>query len=218
MKLSDIYDRFSIPDNLRTHMLRVAGVGKVICDNLSPDIKIDKDALIKALLVHDMGNIVKFDFSVKSIHTDPDEISRLKQIQSEFIDKYGADDHKTTENILREIKLSEDVISITQNMSSKKLEKTLIEEKWTLMIATYCDLRVSPFGIVPLNKRIDDLVSRMKGRTSSDWSSLNKAEKYRIDLNRCEKIIQKYCLINLKDVNDQLVEKYFDDFLKSDIN
>lgn len=96
-------------------MLRVAGLGKIIADNLSKDIKIDQNILIKALLVHDMGNIVKFDFSVKTIPISPSKIAELRDVKDNFVQKYGADAHVVTEKILNKIDVSNSIIEITNS-------------------------------------------------------------------------------------------------------
>jgi len=216
MKLSVIYDQYSIPRNLRTHMLRVASLGRLICVNLSPTIKIDKVLLITSLLVHDMGNIVKFDFSSNLIKWSED-VAVLKKIQNTFITKYGSADHEVTENILKEIGVKDSIIKTTHEMTIEKLGHILKNKQWDLLVATYADYRIGPIGIISLDQRIDDLVVRNGNKPSLNWSSSQKVETYRKNLNKCEKIIQKYCSISLNSINDKTLENYFEDFLKRDI-
>ena len=45
--------------NLAMHQLRVAGVAMQICESL--DTNIDTNSVVKACLLHDMGNIIKFN-------------------------------------------------------------------------------------------------------------------------------------------------------------
>ena len=88
MTISQIYNKYSIPINLKKHMLRVAAVGKIICDN-TKDIKINKNLIIKTLLLHDIGNILKFDFSKTNL-LDPQDKKRVKQLrktQQLFLEK-----------------------------------------------------------------------------------------------------------------------------------
>ncbi len=217
MKLLDIYDQYSIPNNLQTHMLRVAGVGKIICDNLSSTIKIDRDLLVRALCVHDMGNIVKFDFTIKSIYTNPDTISKLKIIQSDFIAKFGHDAHEATENILKEVGLENTLISLINGMIIEELGAITSQKDWVLMIATYADYRVAPHGIVSIHERLDDLVTRLGHKSSSHWSSLACVDSYRKSLKECEEIIQKQCSINLININNQAIVKYINDFPSMEI-
>ena len=58
-RITEIYDEYKIMPNLREHMFRVAGVASLICDNLEESLS--KKEIISACLLHDLGNIVKFD-------------------------------------------------------------------------------------------------------------------------------------------------------------
>ena len=64
MNIIDIYNKYHLPKNLQMHMLRVAACSNLIIDNWK-GIEIDKDAIIRVCLLHDMGNMVKIpeDFS-----------------------------------------------------------------------------------------------------------------------------------------------------------
>ena len=64
MNIIDIYNKYHLPENLQMHMLRVAACSNLIIDNWK-GIEIDKDAIIRVCLLHDMGNMVKIpeDFS-----------------------------------------------------------------------------------------------------------------------------------------------------------
>ena len=59
MHILRIYKKYFIPLNLQKHMLKTAGVGKIICD--SSNLKLNKTVIVTTLLLHDMGNILKFD-------------------------------------------------------------------------------------------------------------------------------------------------------------
>jgi hypothetical protein len=61
MKILDIYKDYQIPDNLQLHQLRVAGVAKLTFDNWLSE-KPDINLITSVCLLHDMGNIIKFDF------------------------------------------------------------------------------------------------------------------------------------------------------------
>lgn len=68
------------------HMLRVAACSNLIIDNWLGD-KLDKSAIIRVCLLHDMGNMVKIpeDFS-----NDNEFIA----IRKKYFDKYGTNDHE----------------------------------------------------------------------------------------------------------------------------
>ncbi len=73
MNILAIYNKYHLPENLQMHMLRVAACSNLIIDNWT-GIDIDKDAIIRVCLLHDMGNMVKI----------PEDFSNLK-IQEENI-------------------------------------------------------------------------------------------------------------------------------------
>ena len=58
MNILDIYNKYHLPENLQMHMLRVAACSNLIIDNWAGD-ELDKSAIIRVCLLHDMGNIVK---------------------------------------------------------------------------------------------------------------------------------------------------------------
>lgn len=64
MNIIDIYNKYHLPENLQMHMLRVAACSNLIIDNWNGQ-KLDKEAIIRVCLLHDMGNMVKIseDFS-----------------------------------------------------------------------------------------------------------------------------------------------------------
>ena len=61
MKIKDIYSKYNIPPNLQLHMFRVAAFADILCDN-HKKVDFDKEIIIKSCLLHDLGNIIKFDF------------------------------------------------------------------------------------------------------------------------------------------------------------
>ncbi len=60
--IKQIYDFYPIPPNLQNHMLTVANVVFTISQNwIGPSI--NKRDLILAALLHDVGNLAKFDLN-----------------------------------------------------------------------------------------------------------------------------------------------------------
>ena len=57
----EIYKEHNVMPNLQEHMLRVAAVASLICDNCTE--KLNKEDIITACLLHDIGNIVQFQLS-----------------------------------------------------------------------------------------------------------------------------------------------------------
>ena len=82
MNSIEIYKKYHLPENLQMHMLRVAACANLIIDNWIGE-KIDKEAIIRVSLLHDMGNMLK-------IPEDFSEDIEFKKIRKEYFDiKYG---------------------------------------------------------------------------------------------------------------------------------
>ena len=90
-KITDIYNEYKIMPHLQMHQLRVAAVASVICDSI--DFDLDKNLVITTCLLHDMGNVIKFNLNqTKSVFGLSDgEVAEVKVIKEEFIKKYGED-------------------------------------------------------------------------------------------------------------------------------
>lgn len=85
MNILKIYKKYYIPENLQLHMLRVASCGNLVLDNWN-GVDINKKSIIRILLMHDMGNIIK----ITPEQTEDMEFLKYRQ---RWIDKYGEDDH-----------------------------------------------------------------------------------------------------------------------------
>ncbi len=59
MTIQQLYEKYEIMPNLQLHMYRVAAVAKMICDHFQKPI--NKQEVIITCLLHDIGNIIKFD-------------------------------------------------------------------------------------------------------------------------------------------------------------
>src|SRR3989344_1397907 len=121
MKIIEIYKKYKIPPNLQEHQLRVAAVALTICDNFNSEI--DKDSVIKAALLHDMGNIIKFDLSKFPEFLEPEGIEYWKRVKEEFRKKYGEDEHNATYEIAKEIGVNKFAFEIIQGYGFSKYEQ-----------------------------------------------------------------------------------------------
>ena len=170
--INAIYDRFLIPPNLRLHMYRAGSVAEIVCDNWK-GAKPNCDDAIAACLLHDIGNIVKFDLdnpaSVELLGMDAKNLSRLKIVKQEAMAKYGDTDYKATHSMLEELGIAERVIYIIDRMGDLLggLEPGL-EEDNELMICEYCDWRVSPKGIMTVEDRFKDFAYRARMSSSKE--------------------------------------------------
>lgn len=159
-KITDIYEEYKIMPNLQTHQLRVTAVAQQICDSL--DVLVDRNSILTACLLHDMGNIIKFKLDYFPEFNEPQGLVYWEEVQSDYIKKYGEDEHHATIKIVKELGQSNLVASLIDVIDFKHVDenghKMSIEEK----ICVYVDNRVSPHSIVSLYERAEEARHRYK--------------------------------------------------------
>ena len=184
------------------HMLRVAACSNLIIDNWNgPDI--DKQAIIRVNLLHDMGNMVKI----------PEDFSKDEEfikIRKEYFDKYGTNDHEINLEIGKQEGLTEKELTILDGKRSRKNEETLKSNSYERKICAYCDQRVAPNGVVSIKERLEDAKIRYKNKPLSVWSNEEKANHLIECSVGIEKQIMKHCKLNPEDINDESIRKYIE--------
>ncbi len=204
MNILNIYEQYDIPENLQLHMLRVAAVGKIICDNSTSQV-IDADLIIKTLLLHDMGNIIKFNFKNTSMFApeDSEKVESYKVTQENFIRKYGNDADKATLQIVKEISSDDQIAQLCENSHGEAMHKYNDGDFWHEKICYYSDMRIGLHGILSVDQRFEDLKKRYPHEK-------NELERYHQECKIIEQQIQKMCALDLESINDELIEKQFD--------
>lgn len=162
MTIQDVYTQYNTPGNLQRHMLDVAGMVCAIKDKwIGRDV--DWGATLTAALLHDVGNIVKFDLD-KYPHLLGSEQPRIeywRDVQQSTIKKYGNNDHVATTMMLQEMSISKKIIQIISKKSfgnSAQLRNSNDSESRLLL---YCDLRILPGGLGSLDSRLKDIKERL---------------------------------------------------------
>ena len=209
MNIIKIYNKYHLPQNLQMHMLRVAGCSNLIIDNWNGP-QIDKQAIIRVCLLHDMGNIVKI----------PEDFSRdekFLEIRKKYFEKYGTNDHEINLEIGKQEGLTEKEIIILDGKRSRKNEQTLLTNSYEIKICAYCDQRVAPDGVVGIKERLENAKVRYKNRPLSVWSNEEKANHLIECAIGIENQIMKYCTILPKDINDKNIKKYIEELKEYDI-
>lgn len=177
MTIQEIYKKFVIPDHLREHMLTVGKVVLFIRDHWIGQ-KLDWDLLIKAALLHDIGNIVRFDFTNYShlLGKQTNNLDYWIHLRDEMIKKYGQDDHEATEKMLKELALNRKVIDIILDKSFGNSVKINKSNDWYIKILAYADNRVTPSGVSTLEERLSDIRIRAeKYKSRPDFEDLINA-------------------------------------------
>ncbi len=202
MEISDIYTKYKIMPNLQEHMLRVAAVASLVCDNF--DETLPKEEIITACLLHDMGNIIKFKWDSPLGLLEP-KLEYWKKVQSEYIEKYGENVHEATTSILRELGLRQ-IVSIIESFDSNNpynSDNILKNDNWVVKICLYSDERVAPFGVASIDDRLTENRKRLENR-----GIIMSEEKYifiKNSLLALEKQIFAKCKIKPSDITDKTI-------------
>lgn len=200
LSIATIYKIYKIMLNLQEHMLRVAAVATMICDNF--DEPLPKEEIITACLLHDMGNIVKFRWDASFAMMKPEDIPYWQNVKQEYIKKYGDKEDAIHRKIAQEIGVSDQVVELINAVSFLGAPKNVLQNDFGKKIVQYCDDRVSPFGIVSLEGRFADLRKRYTHHKE------NTPERYAFEnaLKEIEKQIFAKCKIKPEDINDATAE------------
>jgi len=201
-KITDIYKEYKIIPNLEEHMLRVASVASLICDNFNEQVL--KNEIISACLLHDMGNIIKFNFEYFPEFLEPNGLEYWQQVKKEYIDKYGSDEHIATEMIAREIGISKQTFICLRNIGFSNATKNESGDLFDSKICNYSDMRVGPYGVLPMEERILEGRKRYLGRKHSIAS--DNFEALSQSLRNIEKQIFAKSNIKPEDINDNYIK------------
>ena len=167
MRVPNIYHNYHIPSKLQQHMLTVAAVGKYVLDHWQGE-EIDKDSIVAALLVHDLGNLVKFDLNGNAKVIEPALFTEeWRDTQQQMIDKYGSDSHQATLKMLTEINLPEKIKQLAAKMDAGDICQ-IVNESIEQQICEYADLRVTPSAVVSMKTRMKDLRDRYANKIGWD--------------------------------------------------
>lgn len=209
MNIIENYKKYHLPENLQMHMLRVAACSNLIIDNWNgPDI--DKQAIIRVSLLHDMGNMVKIQ------ENESKDVEFLK-IRKKYFDKYGTNDHEINLEIGKQEGLTEQELTILDGKRSIKNEETLKSNSYERKICAYCDQRVAPDGVVSIKERLEDAKVRYKNKPLSVWSNEEKANHLIECSLGIEKQIMEYCKLKPEDINDVSIKEYIEQLKAYDI-
>lgn len=197
----EIYEHYKIMPNLSLHQLRVASVIYLICKNST--LEVDDNIAIQSGLLHDMGNIVKFDLNYFPEFLEPEGLKYWQNVQKEYFEKYGNDEHEATQKILKELGINKRVIEIDSKMIFGNLCIDKDSNDWELKLLHYADMRVGPFGIMSYDDRMEDARKRYEKKLDDE---MTREKDRRELLLACGKDIERqifeYCSIKPEDIND----------------
>jgi hypothetical protein len=171
--IQHIYERYRTPPQLQLHQRRVAAVALTIVDNLTQPAIISRKDIVSACLLHDMGNIIKFDLTRFPEFLEPEGFKYWQRVQKDYCKEYGTDEHAASLAIARELDMSDSVLELIDSIGFDKTAANLASKNLANMICEYADDRVAPWGIVTLETRIQDFHDRY----SSKYPGLKQQKK-----------------------------------------
>lgn len=189
---------------LQLHQLRVAAVGKLICDNSTK--KVNERDVVLACLFHDMGNILKFDLTKFPEFTAPEGAGYWELVKAEYRAEYGDDEHAATQAIMEKVGLPESVRDMMKGIGFSQVDSVAASESAERKIIQYGDLRVGPRGVLSLQERLDEGRKRYLGTGRSIGGENDERYKVLVEAAlEIEKQIFAEAKIRPEDINDTSV-------------
>jgi len=205
MSIEKIYKKYKIMPSLQEHMLRVAAVASLICDSIN--IPVDRESIVNACLLHDMGNIIKFRIGILPEFYEPEGVEYWQEVQNEYIKKYGENEHEATLKIIKELGLSPKIGSLVDQIRFSFTCKHHDSDSLEIKIVHYSDGRVDPHGVVSYEERMKEGKKRYKNHKST-FGAMDEEEREK--LVECGREIERQifakCKIKPEDINNETVK------------
>ncbi len=207
----DLYRDYKIMPSLAAHQFRAAGVAWAIMDAIDeralPSLP-HRSEVISACLLHDMGNILKFDLSYFPEFLVPEGSAYWEGVKADFGAKYGVDEHAATLQIAREIGVSALTREYIDAVGFPKAVEATEGDSMEKKICCYADQRVAPRGVVSLGERWKEGSGRYAGR-SRRAADEGYAARQTAALAELETQIFEHAAIAPDAITEFLCEKYF---------
>lgn len=160
MTIQQVYEKYHIMPQLQLHQLRVAAVATQIVQHSSAALNLNE--IQAACLLHDMGNIIKFQLNLFPEFLNPEGLEYWQSVKENFILKYGRDENKATLIIAEDINVSGKIQTLLKSFGISHSQSNLESNDLDKMICCYSDQRVTPREITSLEARILEGKERFK--------------------------------------------------------
>lgn len=194
----DVYKEYKIMPQLREHQLRVAAVGKQLCDAMV--VPVDTKTVVSALLLHDMGNILKFDLGFFPQFCEPQGREYWEEVKRWTAEKFGDEEHQATFRIAQEFGVSPRVLDCLNTVGFLRVRECEAINDLEKKVCSYADMRVGPFGVISASERAGEGKKRNEKRKSAlseeDRAAIKEA------LLRMEEQLFAQTSIKPEDIND----------------
>lgn len=208
-RITEIYQHYHTPESLQWHQLRVAAVATQIVGMESP--------CVTASLLHDLGNLVKFDLSENARVIDPSLHTPFwREKQKEIKARYGTNSHQATTAMLKEMRVPEPIIELVRGIDASTIA-SLTESSLEQQICEYADLRVTPRGVVSLEERLEDLRERYHSKRHIEWATDTAFEKTKQHAQQVEEHIQKQTGVDVASISSETVQPYLVELRQAEV-
>lgn len=204
MTISDIYAQYPVTPNLARHMLRVGAVTHLIIGHWTGPL-LQEETMMKIALLHDMGNILKFDFegNPRLLEEEQDNVEKWKDLRTEWASRFANEDEMTYA-IAAECGLSGEELGMMKDLGYGFMETIAQEKGYERKIVKYADMRAAPFGILPLSERIAEGHERYLNHPTHPMKEdkdgrREKLEKASLEV---ERQITSHCTMAPEEIND----------------
>ncbi len=205
MRITAIYDHYTIMPSLRMHMLRVAGVADMICEHGT--MPVDRDLIVTSCLLHDMGNIIKFNLDLFPSFLQPEGREYWQRVKNDFVIRYGNDEHEATKLIINELGINGDIMGIIDAIGFVHAEESDRSSDINQKIATYADMRVEPMGVTSLRQRLDEGNRRYKQNRPTLYNE-DLSHRMSVALTDIESDVFAHSDIHPDDITEDSIKPY----------
>jgi hypothetical protein len=197
MNVQGMYAQYRVPKNLQQHMLRVAAVAQTMVDAWHGP-PIHPSAIIQTCLFHDIAKPVTFDLSKqRQFLTTQAELEKVRSLKQWLMDTYGENEHQAAKKIFSEMDLSPRALTLIDNLEWSYIPQLMEQDDLESLIPIYADMRVGPQGILSLEQRLNDLLSR---------ATVENPQQLHDSGLQLEKRLQTYTHAPLLEIDDDQVK------------
>lgn len=205
---SEIFERYQLPELLQIHLWRTASLMEYLLKQWRGP-KLNHQLLIETMLLHDLGNLVKFDLTNTApiMLLPPPELEKYRSLQAIWHQKYGTQVDAVTVQLINELKLVNGpaIRQIILTHSDSTLPTTVTNQDWSQKLCDYADFRIAPHGLVTLQERFADLAKRYAGRTN-DWNTTAKVSAKLALFQSIETQLQAHLAVGLNAITTSDLE------------
>jgi hypothetical protein len=199
---------------LQMHQLRVAAVAKQICDSLV--VKVDTKTVVTASLLHDMGNIIKFDLSLFPQYYKPEGVDYWRTVQEQYINTYGTDEHQASLAIAQELGVTQPVLDCIEAVDFAKAIENAKSKELEPKICDNADMRVGPHGVLSLQERLAEGAKRYKDRIDK-WIPAEKQEELHQAVRDIEAQVYEHSSLKPTDITDNSISPIIEELRSYEI-